>query len=88
MKGPDKNSIRSKKRANRKSVKAGDGGDKPKPFVSLEVSSRKHRRMNSRRDIACTILRITRKPGDKVAVPIPGKAEPATHTAGGSVRFH
>ncbi len=87
MKGPDPKSIRSKKRANRTTMIKGLD-NKANPFVNLETSSRKHRRANRRLLVSCNILRAQHKPGEKVAVPIPGKASPSFHTAGGSVKFH
>lgn len=68
--GPDKNSKRSKKRVLR-------------GFISLEQSSRKHRRAKGRLIIACTISKTLYKSGEKV-VP---SGEKFMYTAGGSVKF-
>jgi hypothetical protein len=75
MKTPDKNSKRSKRRANR-------------GFVDLETSSRKHRRAYGRRSRACVLNGRHLEPGAKDLVqPGPG-TNIWTHTAGGSLNFH
>ena len=70
MLAPDKNSNRSKKRAAR--------------GITSFIETRKHKRMNTRLIIACTISRSQYKPGEKVM----DSAGHPSFTAGGSRQYH
>lgn len=67
---PNPNSKTSQKRKNR-------------GFVSLEKSSRKHRRAARRLAEACVIKGTTHKPGTKTE-----SVYGWMHTAGGALRYH
>lgn len=69
-KEPNKDSRRSVRRKNR-------------GFVSLERSSRKHRRALRRMAEACIIKGTQHKPGTKTE-----SVYGWTHTAGGALRYH
>lgn len=68
---PKPQSKRSKKRANR-------------GFVSLERSSRKHRRALERLGSSCVLGGNQLKPGEKYQSKLNG----LTYTAGGAMKFH
>ncbi len=71
MRSPDPESKRSIRRANR-------------GFVSLEVSSRKHKRMMRRQLVSRTHYGKTGNPGDNMQ----GTAMDFIHKAGGACNFH
>lgn len=81
MKGSDPNSERSKRRRNR-------------GFVSLDTSSRKHRRAKKRMLIKCTVGAsyqgnggTTHEPGFKADPPLQGKIKTFTWNCGGSMNY-
>lgn len=76
MKYPDPSSKRTKRRANR-------------GFVSLEKSSRKHRRAANRQYGARFFNGKDHKPGEKdVCAGGPNPRAQWLYTAGGSLRYH
>lgn len=61
---------------------------KNRGFVSLEQSTRKHRRALRRLMYNCTISKVVYEPGDKKLPDLAGKIKVFMHTAGGSMKYH
>jgi len=75
MKAPTPNSLTSKRRANRK-----------KPFVSLEQSSRIHRRAIRRLNFARFQYGSLGEPGEKMQAK--ADSQSFVHKAGGSIKYY